>query len=105
MTDRKMTILRLGIFCLLAFLPFWFIIPAMNAHYGELIYISESAAAATYALGLFGMLIPSAAHLLTRLLTKEGFQDCYLGLNCKGNAKWYLASVWVKVLESVYPQA
>ena len=100
MTDRKMTVIRLVIFCVLAFIPFWIIVPAMTAHYGEPIYISESAAAATYALGTFGMMIPSAAHLLTRLLTKEGFQNTYLGVNFKGNAKWYLASVWVKLLES-----
>ncbi len=100
MTDRKMTVIRLVIFCVLAFIPFWIVVPAMTAHYGEPIYISESAAAATYALGTFGMIIPSAAHLLTRLLTKEGFQSTYLGVNFKGNAKWYLASVWVKLLES-----
>ena len=100
MTDRKMTVIRLVIFCLLAFIPFWLVVPAMTAHFGEPIYMSEAAAAATYALGTFGMMIPSAAHLLTRLLTKEGFQNAYLGVNFKGNAKWYLASVWVKLLES-----
>ena len=101
MTDRKMTVVRLVIFCVLAFVPFRIIVPAMTAHYGEPIYMSESAAAATYALGIFGMMIPSAAHLLTRLLTKEGFQNCYLGVHFKGNAKWYFASVWVKLLESL----
>ena len=101
MTDRKMTVTRLVIFCLLAFIPFWLVVPAMNAHFGEPIYVSKTAAAATYALGTFGMLIPSAAHLLTRLLTKEGFRDAYLGINFKGNAKWYFASVWVKLLESI----
>ena len=101
MTDRKMTILRLVIFLLLAFIPFWVILPNMNAHYGGPVYMSEEAAAAVYALGTFGMLIPSAAHLLTRLLTKEGFQNTYLSINIKGNAKWYLSSVWVMLLESM----
>ena len=101
MTDRKTTILRLVIFCALAFAPFWIIMPIMNAAYGEPVYMSEAAVPAVYALGTFGMLIPSAAHLITRLVTKEGFKSTYLGSHFKGNAKWYLASVWVKLAESV----
>lgn len=101
MTDRKMTVLRLVIFCVLAFVPFWIIVPMMNESYGEPVYMSEAAAPAVYALGTFGMLIPSIAHLLTRLVTGEGFSDTYLGVHLKGNGKWYLASIWVKLAESV----
>lgn len=101
MTDRKMTVIRLVVFCVLSFVPFWIILPMMNAAYGEPVYMSEAAAPAVYALGVFGMLIPSAAHVITRLLTGEGFEDTYLGLNIRGNGKWYLASVWVKLAESV----
>lgn len=100
MNDRKMTVLRLVIFCVLAFVPFWIILPAMNAHFGEPVYMSEAAQPAVYALGLFGMLIPSVAHLITRLVTGEGFRNTYLGVNIRGNGKWYLASVWVKLAES-----
>ena len=101
MTDRKMTLLRLAVFCVLAFVPFWIILPLMHEAYGEPVYMSEAAAPAVYALGTFGMLIPSMAHLLTRLVTKEGFSNTYLGVHLKGNGKWYLASVWVKLAESV----
>lgn len=101
MTDRKMTVLRLVVFCILSFVPFWIIVPVMNAAYDEPIYICEAAQPAVYALGTFGMLIPSLAHLITRLITKEGFADSYLGVNLKGNGKWYLASIWVKLAESV----
>lgn len=101
MTDRKMTVLRLAIFCVLAFVPFWIILPMMNEAYGEPVYMSEAAAPAVYALGTFGMLIPSMAHLITRLVTKEGFSDTYLGVHFKDSGKWYLASVWVKLAESV----
>lgn len=100
MNDRKMTVLRLVIFCVLAFVPFWIILPAMNAHFGEPVYMSEAAQPAVYALGTFGMLIPSVAHLITRLVTGEGFRNTYLGVNIRGNGKWYLASVWVKLAES-----
>lgn len=101
MADRNKTILRLVIFCVLACVPFWIILPMMNAAYGEPVYLCQAAQPAVYALGVFGMLIPSAAHLLTRLLTKEGFSDTYLAVNLKGNLKWYGASVWVKLLEAV----
>lgn len=100
MNDRKMTVLRLVIFCVLAFIPFWIILPMMNAHFGEPVYMCEAAQPAVYALGTFGMLIPSVAHLITRLVTGEGFRNTYLGVNIRGNRKWYLASVWVKLAES-----
>ena len=51
MTDRKMTVLRLVVFCVLSFVPFWIILPMMNAAYGEPVYMSEAAAPAVYALG------------------------------------------------------
>ena len=95
MNDRKMTVLRLVIFCVLAFVPFWIILPMMNAHFGEPVYMCEAAQPAVYALGTFGMLIPSVAHLITRLVTGEGFRNTYLGVNIRGNGKWYLPSVWV----------
>ena len=101
MTERKMTVLRLVLFCVLAFVPFWIILPMMNAAWGGPVYMSEAAAPAVYALGTFGMLIPAAAHLITRLVTREGFKNTYLGVNFRGNGKWYLASVWVKLVESV----
>ena len=101
MTDMKRTLIRLGIFLLISFLPFLIIVPIMNAHYGTPIYECEEAAAPVYALGVFGMMIPSAAHLVTRLVTKEGFRNTYLATNLKGNVKWYIASVVVKLIEAV----
>ena len=65
MTDRKMTAIRLVIFCVLAFDPFWIIMPIMNAAWAEPVYISEAAQPAVYALGVFGMLITSVAHLIS----------------------------------------
>ena len=88
MNSKKDTIKRLVIYLLIAFIPFWIILPVLNSLYGEPIFASEKAAAAAYAVGVFGMLIPSIAHLVTRLVTKEGFKNSYLGLNFKGNAKY-----------------
>ena len=101
MNSKKDTIKRLVIYLLIAFIPFWIIIPILNSVYGEPIYASEKAATAAYAVGVFGMLVPSVAHLITRLVTKEGFKNSYLGLNFKGNAKYYIASVAVKLVEAV----
>ncbi|MGN0701325.1 MAG: CPBP family intramembrane glutamic endopeptidase [Oscillospiraceae bacterium] len=99
MSSKSLTIKRIIIFCVIAFVPFWIIVPIMNAVFGAPIYECESAAGAVYALGVFGMLIPAAANLITRLATKEGFKDSYLGLNFKGNAGYYVASVVVKLAE------
>lgn len=101
MNSKALTVKQVIIFCVIAFIPFWIIVPIMNTVFGEMIYESESAAGAVYALGVFGMLTPALANLLTRLITKEGFARSYLGLNFKGNAKYYAASVWVKVAEVV----
>lgn len=100
MTDKKRTLLRLVIFLVISFLPFIIIVPIMNAHYGAPIFECEEAVSAVYALGVFGMMIPSVAHLVTRLVTKEGFRNTYLAANVKGNVKWYVASVAVKLAES-----
>lgn len=99
MSSKSQTIKRIIIFCVIAFVPFWIIVPIMNAVFGAPIYECESAAGAVYALGVFGMLIPAAANLITRLATKEGFKYSYLGLNFKGNAGYYVASVVVKLAE------
>ncbi|MBQ3841534.1 MAG: CPBP family intramembrane metalloprotease [Ruminiclostridium sp.] len=96
-SDKKTTVKRLIIFLILAFLPFYIIIPTMWAYFGEPVFASErdDAAIATYCIGVFGMMIPSAAQLITRLATKEGFKNIYLGLNCKGRMGYYAASVIV----------
>lgn len=100
--EKKQILVRLVIFCVLAYLPLYVLTPILNVVCGELIYsedISNKTAVVAYALGVFGMFAPAVAHLLTRLFTKEGFQNTYLGLNIKGNAHYYIASIFVKLLE------
>lgn len=101
MSNKRLTLKRLVIFLVISFIPFWIIVPVLNGVYGEQIFVCEEAASAVYALGVFGMLIPSVANLVTRLVTKEGFADSFLGLNFKGNAGYYIASVVVKLAESL----
>lgn len=100
MTDKKRTLMRLVIFLVISFLPFIIVVPLLNARFGGPIYECEEAAGAVYALGVFGMMIPSVAHLVTRIVTKEGFRNTYLAANVKGNVKWYIAAVAVKLTEA-----
>lgn len=101
MNNKSLTVKRIIIFCVIAFVPFWIVVPIMNSVFGGMIYETEAASGAVYALGVFGMLTPALANLITRLITKEGFKNSYLGLNFKGNAKYYAASVWVKLAEGI----
>ena len=101
--EKKISILRLVLFCVLAFLPLYVITPILNASCGELIFsenISGKTAVITSSFGLLAMFAPTVAHLLTRLFTREGFKNTYLGLYFKGNARYYIASVSVKLLEA-----
>lgn len=99
-SSKKITLKRLIIFLVLAFFPFYIIIPTMWAYYGEPIFMCEDAQIANYCVGVFGMMIPSAAHLITRLVTKEGFRNSYLGANFKGKMGFWAASVIVPLAYS-----
>ncbi|MBQ9384494.1 MAG: CPBP family intramembrane metalloprotease [Ruminiclostridium sp.] len=99
-TAKKTTVKRLLIFLAISFVPFYIIIPVMWSYFGEPIFVCENAAVANYVVGVFCMMIPSCAHLLTRLFTKEGFKNTYLGLNCKGRMGYYTASVAVPLAYS-----
>lgn len=101
--EKKILIIRLVIFCVLAYLPLYVMTPILNVACGEYLYsatASGSTLVASYVFGVFAMFAPSVAHILTRLFTKEGFKNTYLGWTFKGNARYYVASVIVKLLEA-----
>ena len=100
--SKKLTVKRLVIFLILAFFPFYIIIPVMYSYYGEPIFVSENETVivANYVVGVFGMMIPSIAHIITRLVTKEGFKNTYLGLNTKGKMGYFIASAAVPLAYS-----
>ena len=101
MSNKSLTIRRIVIFCVLAFLPIIVVTALMDLYYGELIFVSEKAAAGAYIFGVVGMMTPALANLLTRLITKEGMGNSYLALNLKGHGRWYAASVLVILGEVV----
>ena len=100
-SEKKLTIKRLVIFLILSFLPFMVLIPILWAVYGEPIFSGENEqlVVVVYILGIFGMMIPAAANLITRLVTKEGFANSYLGVHFKGKTGYWIASVTVKLIE------
>lgn len=99
--NKRLTLKRVAIFCVISFIPFWIIVPVLNSVYGGRIYSLEEAAAAVYALGALGMFIPAIANVFTRVMTKEGFGNTYLALHIKGNVKYYVAAIVVKPVEAI----
>ncbi len=102
--EKKQTIIRLVVYCILAYLPLCVFVPIINALTGEPMFgadASERTLRIAQAFGTFGMFAPALAHLLTRIFTKEGFKDLKLFPNFKGNMRYYLAAAGVKVLESI----
>lgn len=99
--EKKQTIKRLVIFLVISFLPFMILVPILWQVYGEPIYAgkNEKLLVVIYILGIFGMMIPAAANLITRLITKEGFKNSYLGVSFKGKTGYWIASVAVKLIE------
>lgn len=100
--NKKLTVKRLIIFFVLAFAPLCIITPILNACCGELIFVSQDQQVQTVAFvfGALGMFAPAVANLLTRLITKEGFSNSYLGLNVGKHPGWYAASIVVKLGEA-----
>lgn len=98
-SEKKLEIKRIVIFCVLSVLPLAIAAIAISAVYGKPMFADEDMAAIAYVVAALGMFTPAIANVLTRLLTKEGFKDSYLGLNFKGNAKYYGAAVIVKIAE------
>ena len=79
---------RLTIFLILTFVATWlycllFVYPRANAVSAEEISTLQLFIAAT-------MLIPAICVIITRLITKEGFQNSMIKPNFKGNIKTYL---------------
>lgn len=102
-TDKKTEIIRLVIYYVLALLPLCIMTACFNSTVddGYIYNHLEDEPAKIYVLGVLGMLCPTVAVILTRLITKEGFKNSYLGINFKGNGKYYAASVLVIFAASV----
>lgn len=104
MDSKKLTIKRLIIFYILAILPLIGISAGLTIAFGEPAFASTNHdvlkwVSFTVAMGMFA---PSIAHALTRLITKEGWKNTYLGYTAgKGNLKYYVFSVLYKPFEAL----
>ena len=104
MDSKKLTIKRLIIFYILAVLPLIGISAGLTIAFGEPAFVSTNHdvlkwVSFTVAMGMFA---PSIAHALTRLITKEGWKNTYLGYTAKkGNLKYYVFSVLYKPVEAL----
>lgn len=94
MTNKKMTIKRMIIFIVLAYLLTGIPIVIM---YG----CGVTTESPVFALASYLMMGPAIASLLTRVITREGFHHMYLRVNWKGNGKYYLLAVLFPVLLSI----
>lgn len=99
-SEKKLEIKRIVIFCILSFLPFCIVVPIINTVYGSPMFVDKEMRAIAQVVASLGMFTPAIANVLTRLITKEGFKNSYLSLNFKGKARYYVASVLVKLVEA-----
>lgn len=96
-SEKKLTLKRIIIYCILSFVPLTLMTVILNIANGGPIF-GGSMLDLPPLVSLFaslGMLFPAIANTLTRIITKEGFKNSYLCLNFKGNLKYYLSSILV----------
>lgn len=82
--EKALTKKRLILYIVIAFATAWIIfllVPFFGITYGAGLSVVIVAAA---------MFAPALANVLTRAITKEGFQNMYLRPHLKGQIKWYL---------------
>ena len=79
--EKSLTIRRIIIYLILTFAP---------AYFFEIVTVDKDAE--SYITSAFGgntlMLYPALANVLTRLITKQGFQNNLLKFNLKGHMKY-----------------
>lgn len=84
MPSKKDTIKRIALFTVLAYVPVYIIGAFAIKGKGETLEI------ASYTAGLLLMFFPTIANILTRVITKEGFRNTYLGTGKRGSGKYYI---------------
>lgn len=90
--DKQLTIKRILIYLVLSFVPVYLI---------GILGTDKDCSFKTQFGSLSIMWYPAIANILTRIITKEGFEDSYLHINMKGNKKYYLTAVAAPIVFSV----
>lgn len=100
MNNKKITLIRLIIFVVLANAPMIAMCIVLNKSYGWPFW-TEAPEAIVAMIGLIGMFLPTVANILTRLFTHEGADNLYLGFKIRNNGRYYFAAIAVKLAEAV----
>ncbi len=95
--DRKTELKRLIIYLVLAFGIAWLPWIILNSLYGYEEWFTGDMAFPFAWLTLISGGGPAIANVLTRLITKEGFDDELLRLKLRGNVKYYVIAVSVPI--------
>lgn len=90
--DKRITVIRIGLFLLLAFLPAIIIQIVASDSNGN--YRSVTASETM-------MFFPALANIAARLLTKEGLEESYLKINIKGHRRYYIAALVLPLIMGV----
>ena len=95
MISKKLELKRVIIYLLISFAPSWIVFFIYRSIYGLNINT-----ALYFLIGIFAMLMPSVSMILTRLITKEGFDNTFLKVNLKGNIKYYVIGLFTPFVYS-----
>lgn len=88
MTNKKQTILRLIIYLFISFgIPF-ILVFIYVANFGWTINTNWYSP-----LAAFSMFCPMIANILTRIITKEGFNNSYIKMKIKGNIRYFVIAL------------
>ncbi len=97
MKSDKMTARRIVLFLALAFIPPWILLFIYIAIYGK------TTDGAFYSpVCALGMLAPAIANILTRIITKEGFEDCKFKLRFKGNVRYIVIALCFPIVSGYF---
>ena len=84
MPNKKKTLLRIVLYLILAYVPVYIL---------EFAYSDKNGGLTSILAGNTLMLYPAAAVIITRLVTREGFHDSFLGFGKRNSGKYYALAV------------
>ena len=84
MQNKKKTLLRIAIYLVLAYVPVYIL---------GFVFSDKKGGLTSAVAGILLMLFPAIAVVITRLITKEGFRNAFLGFGKRDSGKYYGAAV------------
>ena len=96
----KNDVRRLILYYVLAFVPPAVVSGVLMHFYGSAYWVDENTPGHILSLAGLCMMVPAAAHILTRLITREGFsqKDMLLTMKLSGSKRYYAAALLIPPL-------